>query len=212
MEPADGIRAIPSVSSDGEVFRRARADPSAFVVIYERHADTVRRFAARRVGPEIADDVLSETFLVAFERRGRFETHRDSALPWLLGIVVTLLKRHRRIEARQWLAIEAAGHTLDDDPTPTPDERLDAQAEIRRLAAAIRRLPSGEREALLLYAWADLGYEGIAEALHVPVGTVRSRLHRARTKLRAAAQHPGPTGRGQKEEHHGPAGIAAIDA
>jgi RNA polymerase sigma factor (sigma-70 family) len=151
----------------------------------------------------VADDLLSETFTVAFERRSAYDDTRESALPWLYGIVTTLLKKHRRVEARLWRSALAA------DPTSLViehhDDALEASLAVKRLADAIRRLPSRDRDALLLYAWGDLDYEGVALALDVPVGTVRSRLNRARRILRAAADRDAV-----KEVDHGRPDTAPI--
>jgi RNA polymerase sigma-70 factor (ECF subfamily) len=173
------------VSSDSEIVRRSWDQPAIFAEVYDRHASTVYRYAARRVGSEAANDVLGETFLVAFERRTRYDQIHESALPWLLGIATILIRKHRGAEARFLRATAAAGpaETVVDDR----DERLDAHRAVGELAATIRRMPARDRDALLLYAWADLDYEGVAHALGVPVGTIRSRLNRARRVLRQSA-------------------------
>src|SRR5207237_9652300 len=119
---------------------------------------------------------------IAFERRKIFDTSRESALPWLYGIGSNLLLKHRRSEARR---LRASARMAADDETPnrrTP--ALDARLLFPRVAAAIEALPAGEREALLLFAWEDLSYQSVAEALELPIGTVRSRLNRARAQLR----------------------------
>jgi RNA polymerase sigma-70 factor (ECF subfamily) len=137
----------------------------------------VHRYAASRVGAEIADDVMGETFLVAFEKRARFDHSRDSALPWLLGIATNLLHRHRRAEARLFAATEKSAGRLATESSVDPDE-------LRDVAAALKKMPQTDRDTLLLYTWADLSYDEIATAMGVPVGTVRSRLNRARKSVR----------------------------
>jgi RNA polymerase sigma-70 factor (ECF subfamily) len=125
--------------------------------------------------------------LVAFERRAAFDLERDDALPWLYGIASTLLRKHARLETQAWKGIVAAGAAaLDHDAIEAMDSRVDAEAAIRGLASAIRQMPARDRDVLLLYAWSDLDYEGVAQALGTPIGTVRSRLNRARRKLRAS--------------------------
>ena len=170
--------------SAAEVIRRSLDEPEAFGLVYDRHAATVLRFLGRRVGAEAAEGLLGELFRIAFERRKTFDASRVSALPWLYGIGSNLLLKHRRAEARRLRAsarMAAAGET--------PDRRasagaLDARLLFPRLADAIEALPDGEREALLLFAWEDLSYQSVAEALELPIGTVRSRLNRARAHLR----------------------------
>ncbi len=174
--------------SDSDIIRRARDSPAAFGELYDRHARAVHRYAARRAGPTAADDIMSETFLVAFERRGSFELEREDARPWLLGIATTLLRKHVRLEARAWKGVVAAGAAaLDHDAIEVLGSRIDAEVAIKALSFAIKRMPSRDRDALLLYAWGDLDYEGVAQALDIPIGTVRSRLNRARRTLHATA-------------------------
>jgi RNA polymerase sigma-70 factor, ECF subfamily len=171
-----------SSPSDAEVIGRSLDEPEAFGLIYDRHAATLLRFLGRRTGAEVAEGLLGELFRIAFERRKIFDTSRESALPWLYGIGSNLLLKHRRGEARRQ---RASARMAADDETPnrrTP--ALDARLLFPRVAAAIEALPAGEREALLLFAWEDLSYQSVAEALELPIGTVRSRLNRARAQLR----------------------------
>lgn len=177
------------MSTDSAIIRRSLEDPSAFAELFDRHAAGVGRFAARRIGPEAAQDVLSETFLVAFRRRGAFDHAWESAVPWLLGIASRLIKKHRAAEARQWRSITASLGTVEswhDGELSRADNRADAAATLDRLTGDIDALAARDRETLLLYAWGDLTYEEIALALNVPVGTVRSRLNRVRRRLGAA--------------------------
>ncbi len=174
-----------SESTDSEIIARSLAEPQTFAEVFERHARAVGGYIRRRVGAGDVEDVLSETFLVAFRRRASYDSTRESALPWLLGIATRLVKRHRAAEARQWRAFEAsdgAGST-QEDPQATAEARLDARSALRILAPRIAALSAKDRDTLLLYAWGGLTYEQAAEALGVPVGTVRSRLNRVRRKL-----------------------------
>lgn len=175
------------MSSDNDIIHRSRDTPGAFSELYDRHAAIIHRYAARRVGEHVADDIMSETFLVAFERRADFDDSRDDARPWLYGIATTLLKKHARLEARAWKGLVAAGAAeLDHDAIEALGSRVDAETAVKKLASALKRMPARDRDTLLLYAWGDLDYEGIAQALEVPIGTVRSRLNRARLTLRAS--------------------------
>lgn len=174
------------MSTDSEIIRRSIGEPEAFSGLFDRHARAVGAFAYRRVGDAAGEDVLSESFLVAFQRRGSFDLQRESALPWLLGITSMVARRHRVAEARQWRAFEASAargvHAADAGLDDLHD-RLDAQAVMPVLARRIAALTARDRETLLLYAWGELTYEEIADALGVPVGTVRSRLNRVRRRL-----------------------------
>ena len=172
-----------SVPSDAEVIGRSLSDPEAFGVIYDRHAPTLLRFLGRRAGAKVAEGLVGELFRIAFERRKTFDVSRASALPWLYGIGANLLLKHRRGEARRLRANArmAADEAADRRSSAAA---LDARVLFPRVADAIEALPDGEREALLLFAWEDLSYQSVAEALELPIGTVRSRLNRARAHLR----------------------------
>ena len=174
--------------NDSGAVSSSHENPSAFAVLYDKYSRMVYRYAAARAGDSVAEDVMAETFLVAFESRESFDPQWEDARPWLFGIATNLLRRHHRTEARRLRAFaKAAGRAAHDDGPDRVAERLDAAAATAGIAAALRGLTSADRECLLLYAWADLTYEGIAIATGVPIGTVRSRLNRARRVLRDAA-------------------------
>ncbi|MDQ0725078.1 RNA polymerase sigma factor [Microbacterium sp. W4I20] len=180
------------MSTDSEIIQRSLEEPGAFSEIFERHVRPVGGYIRRRIGADAVDDVLSETFLVAFRRRAAFDTSSASARPWLLGIATRMVKSHRAAEARQWRAFEAsasADGVKEQAPHLISDARLDADAALRALAPRIAALSVRERDTLLLHAWGDLTYEQIADALGVPVGTVRSRLNRVRRKLAPPGSH-----------------------
>lgn len=169
------------------MIRRSRDSPRAFGELFHRHGQTVHRYVTRRAGVEVADEVVAETFLVAFERRDRFDHDFEDASPWLLGIATNLLKSYRRSEARHLdAAARAAQQEGYDGDLGRSTARLDAISDLASIAARVRALPVGDRDVLLLHAWGDLTGEQIAAALGVPVGTVWSRLSRARRVLRAA--------------------------
>jgi RNA polymerase sigma factor (sigma-70 family) len=186
---------------DGEIIRRSLVQRAAFAELYDRHERTVFRYAARRLGPFEADDIASETFLVAFTRRADFDGGAD-ARPWLLGIATVLIHKLARLEAKAWRGMHAADLArVDMDEYSVVDARLDAKRLARRMGKTLARLPAGDRDALLLYTFGDLDYEGVSRALGIPVGTVRSRLNRARRKLRAALNIT--VGQEETEEPHG---------
>lgn len=190
MELKPCSEGILSVSNDSEIISRSIADPAEFAVIFERHAGVVGGYTRRRVGLDAVDDVLSETFLVAFRKRASFDRDAESARPWLLGIATRVVHRHRRAEEREWLAgAPEATHTPSHENRS--DARLDASAALRDLRPRIAALSQRERDVLLLYAWGDLTYEQIADSLRIPIGTVRSRLNRVRTKLAVRDSHHG---------------------
>ncbi|MGD0246617.1 MAG: sigma-70 family RNA polymerase sigma factor [Streptosporangiaceae bacterium] len=181
--------------SDGAVIAASLETPGAFGVIFDRHGSTLLRFLARRVDPAEAEDLLGEVFRIAFERRQAFERDRDSARPWLYGIAANLVAKHYRGEARRLRAMArvaaarvCAERLLDDDPAERAVAAADAGARWGRVVDAIGALPEAERQVLLLFAWEELSYDEIAQALGVPVGTVRSRLSRGRARLTALTQ------------------------
>ena len=161
--------------TDAQAIGASLADPEVFAVLFDRHFDAIHGYAQRRVGPDLADEIAAETFTRAFDRRRRYDTSREDARPWLLGIAANLLRRHWRSERRRLDAYARSG-SREGSELSRP---LAAE-----LAVAVKALPRRQREPLLLLAWGDLTYEGIAVALDIPVGTVRSRISRARRKLR----------------------------
>ncbi|TKK84970.1 RNA polymerase sigma factor [Herbidospora galbida] len=172
---------------DAEVIDRARRDPAAFSVLFDRHAPALHRYVLRRLGDSLADDVVAETFLTALRRLGRYDTAHRDARPWLYGIAANLIGRHRRAEVRAYRALARTGvDEVAESYADRVEARVSASALHRELAEALAVLSPADREVLLMVAWADFSYEEVARALGIPVGTVRSRLHRARRKTRAA--------------------------
>ncbi|MCF3135712.1 sigma-70 family RNA polymerase sigma factor [Streptomyces olivochromogenes] len=192
---ADSVTAADaSGGSDGSVIERSWKTPDAFAVIFDRHADDIHRYIARRLGSDTADDLMAETFVIAFQRRRRYDVSQAHARPWLYGIATNLIGRHRRDEARRLRALSRMASLSSGREYGSPAdgvvEELDAGGTDGALAGALAELPARHRDVLLLVAWGELDYAEAAQALGVPVGTVRSRLHRARTKLRRALGGP----------------------
>jgi RNA polymerase sigma factor (sigma-70 family) len=174
---------------DAAVIATSLEEPARFGVVFDRHATRVFRFLVRRVGVDDAEALLGDVFRIAFEKRATYDCRRPCARPWLYGIATNLLARHRRSEARRVRATAralaqhvAAGTAVD--PAEGVDEALDARALWLRVGDAVAELPETERDVMLLFVWEELSYDEIATALNVPVGTVRSRLNRARGRLR----------------------------
>ena len=172
--------------SDAAVISASLDDPGRFGMLFDRHATVVFRYLVRRVGVDDAESLLGDVFRIAFEKRANYDGERPNARPWLYGIATNLLAHHRRAEARRIGATARllARRPAGDDTSDQVVERLDAEALWPNIADAVAALPEGERDALLLYVWEELSYDEIACALDVPVGTVRSRLNRARETLR----------------------------
>lgn len=176
--------------ADDVLIRESIRDPERFGPLFDRHAAAVHHYLARRIGAP-ADDLLAETFLAAFQRRASYQPTRLDVRPWLFGIATNVLRRHLRTEERRYRALARAGHLKTvADSDDSLEDRLDARARRPKLAEALASLKSGDREVLLLLAWADLSYGEIAATLDIPIGTVRSRLNRARRIVRAALGSP----------------------
>jgi len=179
------------VLDDAQLIARSVREGEHFAAVFDRYYLDIHRYAARRLDRHLADDVASETFLVAFARRDRYDpAHRD-ARPWLYGIASNLISRHHRAEQRRYRAMARAGaEDLVEEHVDAAVDRLDAAARRGPLAAALAEIPDRDRDVLLLVAWADLTSEQAGQALGIPAGTARSRLHRARQRLRAALDLP----------------------
>jgi RNA polymerase sigma factor (sigma-70 family) len=195
MTPQGRAQAAPDADADdATVIQFSRHEPEHFTMLFRRHAPHIQRYVVRRLGPDAADDIVAETFLLAFRHRDRYDAARADARPWLYGIATNLIGRHRRAEIRLYRALARTGADPVTEPfTDRVDDRVSAGHASRQLAAALARLPAESRDTLLLAAWSGLSYEEIAVALGVPVGTVRSRLSRARGKLRRALGDTDPS-------------------
>ena len=173
------------LADDADVIERSWDDPEQFAALFDRHAPRIHRYVARRAGREVADDLVAETFLAAFAKRRSYDLGYADAGPWLYGIATNLVGQHRRDEVRQFRIRQASVPELD---VPGHAERVAGDVTARALrgllAAALAGLPGGDRDVLILIAWEQLTYAETARALGIPVGTVRSRLSRVRTRLR----------------------------
>lgn len=181
-------------ADDAGLIKLSVSRPECFAALFDRHADAIYRYVARRLGSDAADDLVSETFLIAFQHRGRYDSEHADARPWLYGIATNLVGRRRRDEVRFFRAIARTG--VSSAAVPLADrvtERVAAQAVRGDLVAAMAALSAAHRDTLLLVA-SGLSHEETARALGVPTGTVASRLARARRKLRAALGDINPTG------------------
>lgn len=196
-EPALPSGHIPGVDqlgspevSDGELWHKAaKGDPSAFGALFERHIDAVYNHCFRRTGSwEAAEDLASVVFLEAWRRRREVSLSGDSILPWLLAVANNVvrnrdrsLRRHRRLLAKLPPAVVAP------DPADEAVSRVDDERAMQRVLEVFTRLLPDEQDVLALCVWAGLSYTDAAVALGIPVGTVRSRLSRAREHLRRLA-------------------------
>ena len=191
------MRLVPStsrVSEDGGAIARSLHDPEAFAEVFDRHFAFVHRYIGRRVGRQLADDLAAQTFTVAFSHRGRYRDDLGTARPWLLGIATNLMRAAGRGDQRVASIVERLGGEATASRSQVNDDADDG-----RLADALAKLQPDQREALLLHALGDLTYLEVAEALEIPVGTVRSRISRACAVLRAELDPPAVAG--QRRNH-----------
>jgi RNA polymerase sigma factor (sigma-70 family) len=173
--------------SDAELLALAWREPEAFGVVFDRHFATIHRYLERRIGRDGADELSGEVFRIAFEQRKRFRPMHESALPWLYGLATNVLLKRWRGETRQARAVsrlDVISQNGHGDELEGIDDRVTAEAARTRILAALAQLPPGDRDVVVLVAWEELTYEEVAAALEIPLGTVRSRLNRARRTLR----------------------------
>lgn len=180
--------------TDATIIKRSVCASEMFGAIFDRHFAEIHGYLSRRAGSDIADGLVGDVFRVAFENRSRYRTDRPCALPWLYGIAANVLRQSRRSEQRRLrlvdkLTSEATARSTEDETT-----RSLAREEVAMVVDALASLPEPERDAVLLYAWEDLSYDEIATAQDVPVGTVRSRLNRARKRIRERIDDDGQEG------------------
>ena len=171
---------VTATTTDEEVWRLSFDRPDQFATIFDRHWAAIRRYCVARAGAA-GEDIASETFRVAFDSRDRFDPARGVLRGWMFGIAAHLLRRQAS-DARRWQpaaqAVERVS-TEDDDV----ESRLHATTTATAVRAALGRLRPEEREVIEMVAWTHLTYSEIADALDIPVGTVRSRIARGRERL-----------------------------
>lgn len=160
--------------------------PERFGAVFDRHHRQVWNYIARLAGREAADELAGEVFTAAFAQRDQFDPDRGHVRPWLLGIATNLVRSRLGSESRARHAYSRAGaaEAAEVDPTLLVDDAAALAWNIGRVRAAIAQLDADQRVLLALYAWEELSYAEIAEALDIPIGTVRSRLARTRARLR----------------------------
>ncbi len=173
-------------ATDAEIIVASLDDSETFSVIFERHHDVIFRYIARRVGVNRAADLTSEVFLRSFTLRRRYDLSHSSCRPWLYGIATNIIGDDLRSTKRQQrLFIAVAGRSQRaDDPYQAADEKMVAanlEGDLRHALGTLRRV---DRDVFLLHAMESLTYQETADALGIPIGTVRSRLARARRRIR----------------------------
>jgi RNA polymerase sigma factor (sigma-70 family) len=187
--------------------RSAAGDPDAFGQLFDLHATAVYNHIFRRTADwSEAEDLTSAVFLQAWRRRREVVFDRESALPWLLGVANHVLRNARRAQRRYQAALgriatDTGARTAYTDPADAVADRVDAERAMAGVRRAVEQLPRHEREVVEMCIWSGLDQQAAALALGVAVGTVKSRLHRARRRLAGgqglmgterSAARPGP--------------------
>lgn len=183
--------------SDAALWTRSRSgDRDAFGALFDRHAKAIYNYCFRRIGSwSTAEDLLSVVFIEAWRRRDQ-DLPPDKVLPWLYGIATNVVRNQRRSERRHAAALSRVPAARPEPDFAGPaDERVDDEWQAQGALEVLRKLSRREQDVFVLCVWVELSYEDAAVALQVPVGTVRSRLSRARARLReldpASGHEPG---------------------
>jgi RNA polymerase sigma-70 factor (ECF subfamily) len=177
---------VTGASDESLLQASARGDQRAFSELYERHARTIYNYLFRRLADwSEAEDLTAVVFLEAFRRRADVVVVEGKLLPWLYGIATNVLRNRRRALWRHRQLVAKLARQPRVDVTPDAAARSEAAEHMRSVSRRIAGLPRQQQDVIALCVWSGLGYEEAAAALGVPVGTVRSRLARARTSLDA---------------------------
>jgi RNA polymerase sigma factor (sigma-70 family) len=179
--------------TDAELAAEIRDNPDrSFGLLFEQYSTLIYNYAFRQTASwDLAEEITSTVFLEAWRSRHRLKVQNDSVLPWLYGIATNVCRRQRRTLVRRWRAMRRLPPELDEpDPAEQVAERLDDERRMSDVLAVIDRLPAGERDVVLLVIWEELDYQSAAAALRIPIGTVRSRLNRARRRLSTSLAAP----------------------
>jgi RNA polymerase sigma factor (sigma-70 family) len=172
--------------NDAELIEGSGDEPELFGAIFDRHFDVIVRFCVRRLGRTRGEDVAGDVFRWAFENRRRFLPAHEDARPWLFGIANNLVREALRSARRQGLAYDRWLGQEENDEVELDTHvaaAIDAAHDLFAVAAALELQPTENVETMLLFAWEGLSYAQVAEALSIPVGTVRSRISRVRQHL-----------------------------
>lgn len=171
-------------ADDAELWSRIRRDDAdAFGLLFQRHGARIHGYVLRRTGdPNLAEDIVAVVFLEAWRQRAGVELHQPSALPWLYGVAANVIRHQHRSRRRHHAALDRLAHLPPASPALV-ERQAQAAADARRVLEQIRSLPRRERDVLVLSVWEGLSHAEIAVALDTTIGTVKSRLSRARARL-----------------------------
>ena len=174
----------------GILWDRVRnGDSAAFAELFDEYSDLIYNVAFRRTGSwDVSEEIVSTVFLEAWRQRATVSDYEGSIRPWLLGVALNLIRRFwRQADRQQRASLRLVSNHNHLDHASDVAERLDAEQTMSRILDSLERIPYDQREVIQLWAWEELTYDEIAAVLEVPIGTVKSRLHRARDTLQRTA-------------------------
>ena len=182
--------------SDADLWRQAASgSDAAFGALFERHASAVYNYCFRRVANwAAAEDLMAATFLEAWRRRDEVQLTRESIRPWLLGVATNLIRNDWRSRRRRDAALRRVALTTltsIDGPADEIAAKLEDERRMKELLHQLSLIPTDQQEVIALVLWSELSYEEAATTLGVPIGTIKSRLSRARRRLMELAEHSG---------------------
>ena len=186
--PVTGHVGVMEERSDLDLWAAAASGSDAsFGVLFERHASSIYNYCFRRTGDwAAAEDLMSAVFLEAWRQRSEVQLTGDSLRPWLFGVATNLMRNDLRSRRRRDKALQRVRAQTPQMTEGHADEvasRLDDEQRMKEVLSSLASMNAAEQEVIALVVWSGLTYEEAAIALDVPVGTVRSRLSRARRRL-----------------------------
>lgn len=173
-----------SIQSDAVIIRNSITDPNAFEDIFHRHYKTIYNYFSRRVENEVIEELASSVFVKAFEIRNKFDTTKENSLPWLYGISSNILNTSRRTKNRYQVREKRAFEFYKQDAISNDQSLLIEDKKLNEsISGALENLKKADLEVVLLFIWEQLTYQEIASTLEIPIGTVKSRINRAKNIL-----------------------------
>lgn len=173
-----------TIQSDADIIRNSIADPNTFEDIFHRHYKTIYNYFSRRVEKEVIEELASSVFVKAFEIRNKFDTTKENSLPWLYGISSNILNTSRRTKNRYQVKQKRAFEFYKQDAISNDKNLLFEDKKINDvISEALLKLKKADLEVVLLFIWEQLTYQEIASTLKIPIGTVKSRMNRAKNIL-----------------------------
>jgi RNA polymerase sigma-70 factor (ECF subfamily) len=183
---------MSEVDDVGLIERARRGDEVAFSQLFAKHQRAIYRYAVYMSGPDAADDVVQETFLAVLRQTTRHDTPRGTIVGYLLGIARhVMMKRLAKNVAFDEPMDDSVGDTAAVDQATVLDDLTRAET-IEAVRTAVHSLPPAYREVVVLCDFQEMDYAGAADLMQCPIGTIRSRLSRARSLLtiKLAAAEP----------------------